>query len=250
MTNQQFIDLISNSVCYENKKRGNPIFSSVVIAQAILETGWGKCSLMMKANAVFGIKATSDWKGKVFNSITQECYDGSTFTNINACFRAYNSIQESVSDYFNLICKSERYRKATVTNSPLECITEIKNGGYATDPEYINKIMNIINSWNLTKFDNEIHNDIEMYEVGKNYTLQENVFVRTGVGTINLPKKYEELTEDGKKHALHTNDGQIAVLKKGTVVTCLEVRKENNNIWLKIPSGFVCALFNGEVLIK
>lgn len=81
---------------------------------------------MMKANAIFGIKATENWKGKVFNSNTQECYDGINYTNINACFRAYNSIQESVADYFNLICTSSRYRKALTTNTPKECIQEIK----------------------------------------------------------------------------------------------------------------------------
>ena len=107
----------------------------------------------MKANAIFGIKAFSDWKGKVYNAKTKECYDGYTYTDITACFRAYNSLEESISDYFDLITKSSRYRKALVTNSPLECITEIKNGGYATSPTYINTIMAIINSNNLTKYD-------------------------------------------------------------------------------------------------
>lgn len=107
----------------------------------------------MKANAIFGIKAFSDWKGKVYNAKTKECYDGYTYTDITACFRAYNSLEESISDYFDLITKSSRYRKALVTNSPFECITEIKNGGYATSPTYINTIMTIINSNNLTKYD-------------------------------------------------------------------------------------------------
>ena len=154
MTKNEFIPTIAPLVVAENKKRGNPLFSSVVIAQAICESGWGQSKIMMKANAIFGIKATSSWKGKVYNSNTQECYDGSTYTNITACFRAYNSLAESISDYFDLITKLERYRKACVSNSPLECITAIKNGGYATSPTYINTIMSIINSNNLTQYDN------------------------------------------------------------------------------------------------
>jgi LysM repeat protein len=154
MTKNEFIPTIAPLVIAENKKRGYPLFSSVVIAQAICESGWGQSKIMMKANAIFGIKATSSWKGKVYNANTQECYDGSTYTNITACFRAYNSLAESISDYFDLITKSERYRKACVSNSPLECITAIKNGGYATSPTYINTIMSIINSNNLTKYDN------------------------------------------------------------------------------------------------
>lgn len=153
MNKSEFIPTIAPLVQAENKKRGYPLFSSVVIAQAICESGWGQSKIMMKANAIFGIKATSSWKGKVYNSNTQECYDGSTYTNITACFRAYNSLAESISDYFDLITKLERYRKAIVAETPLECITAIKNGGYATSPTYINTIMSIINTNDLTKYD-------------------------------------------------------------------------------------------------
>jgi LysM repeat protein len=153
MNKSEFIPTIAPLVQAENKKRGYPLFSSVVIAQAICESGWGQSKIMMKANAIFGIKATSNWKGKVYNANTQECYDGVSYTNITACFRAYNSLAESISDYFDLITKLERYRKATVAETPLECITAIKNGGYATSPTYINTIMSIINSNNLTKYD-------------------------------------------------------------------------------------------------
>lgn len=163
MNRSEFILKIAPAVIAENQKRGNPLFSSVVIAQAICESGWGGSQIMMKANAIFGIKAFSDWKGKVYNAKTQECYDGSNYTDIQACFRAYNSLEESISDYFDLITKAERYRKACVANSPLECITAIKNGGYATSPTYIDTIMSIINSNNLTQYDNveDVENSVD-----------------------------------------------------------------------------------------
>lgn len=169
MNKNEFIPTIAPLVVAENKKRGYPLFTSVVIAQAICESGWGQSKIMMKANAIFGIKATSSWKGKVYNANTQECYDGSTYTNITACFRAYNSLSESIADYFDLITKLERYRKACVSNSPLECITAIKNGGYATSPTYINTIMSIINSNNLTKYDNveDVENSKNIEELAK-----------------------------------------------------------------------------------
>lgn len=154
MTKSEFIPTIAPLVVAENQRRGNPLFSSVVIAQAICETGWGTSSLMMKANAIFGIKATSSWKGKVYNSNTKECYDGINYTNINAYFRAYDSLEQSIYDYFELITKSERYKKAINCNTPLECITAIKKGGYATSPTYIDTIMAIINSNNLPIYDN------------------------------------------------------------------------------------------------
>lgn len=154
MTKSEFIETISKIVIEENKRRNNPLFSSVVTGQAICESNYGQSQIMMKANAIFGIKATSSWKGKVYNSNTKECYDGINYTNINACFRAYDSLEQSIYDYFELITKSERYKKAINCNTPLECITAIKNGGYATSPTYINTIMAIINSNNLTKYDN------------------------------------------------------------------------------------------------
>lgn len=249
MTKQEFLNTIAGIVRAENLRRGNILFNSVVIAQAICESGWGQSELMMKANAVFGIKASSNWKGKVFNSKTKECYDGKNYTNVEACFRAYNSLEESVKDYFDLITTSPRYRKACVSNSPLECITEIKKGGYATSPTYVNTIMSIINSNNLTKYD-KVSQETSKYIIGKNYTLQDNMFVRTGAGTSYSIKAVRELTEDGKKHAVSSNLNDNAVLKKGTIVTCLEVLKENNNIWLRIPSGFVAGFHKGVTYIK
>lgn len=252
MTKNEFLETVAKLVVEENNRRGKPLFPSVVIAQAICESGWGGSQIMMKANAIFGIKAFSDWKGKVYNAQTQECYDGSSYTNINACFRAYNSLEESISDYFDLITKSERYRKACVANSPLECITAIKNGGYATSPTYIDTIMSIINSNNLTKYDNveDVENSVDnsnRYIIGKNYTLQVDLNVRYGAGTNNAIKKYNELTVDGKKHAyIQTN----AVLKKGTVVTCLEIVKNGQDIWIKIPSGYIAAIYQNEIYIK
>ena len=173
MNKNEFIPTIAPLVVAENQRRGNPLFSSVVIAQAICESGWGQSKIMMKANAIFGIKATASWKGKVYNANTQECYDGKTYTNITACFRAYDNLQESISDYFDLITKSERYRKACVSNSPLECITAIKDGGYATSPTYINTIMSIINSNNLTKYDNveDVENYIEYIVKKRRYII-------------------------------------------------------------------------------
>lgn len=248
MTKSEFIPTIAPLVVSENQRRGNPLFSSVVIAQAICESAWGQSKIMMKANAIFGIKATSSWKGKVYNAKTQECYDGSTYTNITACFRAYNSLSESISDYFDLITKSERYRKACVSDSPLECIKAIKNGGYATSPTYINTIMSIIKSNNLTKYDNmKIENKTQSdYIVGKTYTTKVDLNVREGAGTKYKKKDFDDLTFNAQQHAYK----RTGVLKKGTKVTCLDIIVNDNEIWIKIPSGYVCANYKGKVYIK
>ena len=60
-------------------------------------------------------------------------------------------------------------------------------------------------------------------------------------------KKYSELTKDGRKHALNISN---AILKRGTKVTCLKIVKKDNQIWLEIPSGFICAKYGDKVYVK
>lgn len=253
MTRTEFIRTVADLVVKENKKRGNPLFSSVVIGQACCETGYGQSKIMMKANAIFGIKASKSWKGKVYNAKTKECYDGVQYTTISACFRAYDSLADSVADYFNLICKTPRYKKACNTKSPLECITAIKNGGYATSPTYIKTIMEIIYSNNLVRYDNKLESentsstDSIIYKVGTTYTTQVDLKVRAGAGTNYRNKTYLELTSDGRKHAYKQIN---AVLKKGTKVTCQGVYINDREIWLKIPSGFIAGYYKGQYYVK
>ena len=245
MKKSEFIPKIAPLVVAENKKRGFPLFSSVVIAQAICESGWGQSTIMMKANAIFGIKATTSWNGKVYNAKTKECYDGKTYTNITACFRAYNNLEESIADYFDLITKSSRYRKACVSNSPLECITEIKNGGYATSPTYINTIMSIINSNNLTKYDNVENvensvnnsNNVDIEKIardviaGKYGNGQERIYklgniydqVQTRVNEILLGKKVSQETI----YIVKSGDTLSAIAKKYNT-TYQKIARDNN----------------------
>lgn len=149
---KEFIETIAPLAQKEFTSRKKKLLPSVCIAQACLETGYGTSSLMTKANAFFGIKATN-WKGKVYNAKTKECYDGKNYVNIDDTFRAYNNIEESVKDYYDLILNNKRYEKAVNESDYRLCITAIKNGGYATSPSYIDSVCKIIESNNLTKYD-------------------------------------------------------------------------------------------------
>ena len=132
------------------------VLPSVCIAQAALETGWGTSDMMVNANAYFGIKAGTNWKGKVYSSKTQECYDGVSFTTITDLFRAYDSLEESVADYFDLITSLGRYAFACNQTNPKTCIQAICDGGYATDPDYVTQVMSIINQYDLTQYDSAV----------------------------------------------------------------------------------------------
>ena len=106
-----------------------------------------------------------------------------------------NELYESIKDYFDLILGLSRYKNTINCSSPLECITAIKNGGYATSPSYINTIMAIIKDNNLTKYDNvqNVENSVEnpSYIKGIVYTLQVDLNVRENAGTEYKIKKFK-----------------------------------------------------------
>lgn len=88
------------------------------------------------------------------------------------------------------------------------------------------------------------------YKVGRVYELQCNVNVRTGAGKKYRIKKVRELTASGKKHATKTKASANAVLKRGTKVTVKKIKKNGSYIWLKIPSGWICAKTKYKVRVK
>lgn len=110
MTQEQkaFIERVGALAAADMQKSG--VLASLTIAQAILESGWGKSGLTVKANALFGIKAGTSWKGRVYSTKTQECYDGVNFTTVTALFRAYDSWEESVEDHSALLTGAARYK--------------------------------------------------------------------------------------------------------------------------------------------
>jgi peptidoglycan hydrolase FlgJ len=121
-----------------------------LLAQAALETGWGR---RMPRNAdgssslnLFGIKAGDEWTGARATADTVEFKNG-VATPGRSVFRSYGSIEESVSDFANLLKNSPRYRQAIAAGAdPRDYIDGIGKSGYATDPDYANKLNQILDS--------------------------------------------------------------------------------------------------------
>lgn len=165
-TNEQvvaFFKLIGPLAVAECNRRiasGQPfILPSVCIAQASLETGYGTAGIMTRANAFFGIKAGGSWTGKVYTANTKEVKDGVEYNTV-ANFRAYDSLAESLADYYSLMTGASRYSKALSSGSDRsqwltarQTLTALWQGGYATDELYVQKNMNIIEPRNLTDWD-------------------------------------------------------------------------------------------------
>lgn len=144
------------------KQHQGKLFVSVCIAQACCESAYGTSPKMVRANAVYGIKVGKSkvhfgkaWKDKAYSTKTKECYDGKNYEQITDFFRAYDSVMDATEDYMDMLCSCSRYKKALDCKSPRDSIYGIKNGGYATAPDYCTTIMNIIRKYELEKYDSD-----------------------------------------------------------------------------------------------
>ena len=122
----------------------------VLVAQAALETGWGRHILQRpdggSSNNLFGIKASAGWSGERVAAPTLEFRAG-VMEQERASFRAYGSLAESFADYVALLKSSPRYRPALGSGADAERFAgALQRGGYATDPGYADKIRGILGS--------------------------------------------------------------------------------------------------------
>lgn len=157
---------------FTEDQKNSGILASISLAQFILESGYGKTDLAQEANNCFGMKTKlsgntwsgSTWDGKSkYTKITKECYDGVNFVDVKADFRKYPNIEKSIGDHSAYLLGAKngsayRYAGLKDCKDHKKAIQIIKNGGYATDPKYVDKILNIIDRWDLKKYDCEESN--------------------------------------------------------------------------------------------
>ena len=140
------------------------VLPSITAAQAILESGWGTSSLAKAPNHnLFGIKNSEDWIGETVTVPTQEYVSGE-FITVNATFRKYASWNDSVVDHAKFFTGTEwrknNYRKVVNEIDYHIAAQELKNAGYATDPNYAEKLIRLIETYKLYEWDEMSRNSI------------------------------------------------------------------------------------------
>jgi flagellar protein FlgJ len=132
--------------------RSTGIPAHFMVAQAALETGWGRAELRRAdgspSHNLFNIKAGADWKGAVVEVPVKEYANGRTYTE-NARFRAYGSYAEAFRDYANLLSNSPRYAEVLGQQDGAGFARSLQQAGYATDPMYADKLTRIISGSTL-----------------------------------------------------------------------------------------------------
>ncbi|MCM1101096.1 MAG: glucosaminidase domain-containing protein [Acetatifactor muris] len=150
----------------DQKKSGIP--ASVSLAQFILESGYGKSELAQNANNVFGMKKNlsgniwdgSAWDGvSVYTKQTQEYIDGK-YVAVTADFRKYLCVEDSIADHSAYLLgamdgEKLRYEGLKGCMDYRKAVQIVKDGGYATSPDYVEKLCSIIERWGLVKYDVE-----------------------------------------------------------------------------------------------
>jgi hypothetical protein len=141
-TLKEFVDAYVESAFDIGKQYGIPY--ETILAQAILESGYGKSTLTKEAFNFFGIKAGSSWSGEIWTGVTYEEVNG-VMVKTTADFRKYPNAVEGFRGYGEFITSNSRYSEALkYPGDPYRYLEEIKKAGYATDSEYVSKVSSII----------------------------------------------------------------------------------------------------------
>lgn len=163
MTKEEFIGYIGQIASQDWQARGICL-PSVVVAQAILESGWGESELATNANALFGIKKNG-WTGKTYTKAAREQKpDGTYYVVVDEEWRAYEDWEQSIVDHNDYLATREKAKgvlryKDIIGNSDYKVVCQLlKDCGYATSLTYPQKLINLIETYELTRFDKVVNN--------------------------------------------------------------------------------------------
>lgn len=143
---QDFVQRMLPHATIASRETGLPAHQ--MIGQAALESGWGRREILMADGSnsynLFGIKAGADWKGKVTEVKTTEYHHGVASKPVEK-FRAYDSYADSFRDYAKLLSDNPRYAKVLEQGESVQGFARaLQNSGYATDPKYAEKLVQVI----------------------------------------------------------------------------------------------------------
>ncbi|MBK4829361.1 N-acetylmuramoyl-L-alanine amidase [Enterococcus faecium] len=131
------------------------VLPSIILGQAILESNWGKSTLASKYNNLFGIKAYGDQK-KV--SLETKEFVNEEWITIQGDFKVYDSWEQSMDDHTQLFVQGvdwnpALYEKVITATNYQEAAQALQDAGYATDPGYAQKIIQVIETYHLNQYD-------------------------------------------------------------------------------------------------
>lgn len=135
--------------------------SSITLAQAAIESGWGGSGLTLRANNFFGIKdqLNDEWKGDFTEVSTREEKPDGTSYYVISKFRKYKTPEDSFEDHAKFLVANKRYKSLFVNSNYKDWANGLQKAGYATANQYGASIIRLIELYGLQKYD-----DVEVYK--------------------------------------------------------------------------------------
>ena len=150
MTPSDFIAAVGPAAQQSAASTGIP--ASFTVAEAALESGWGSSGLTVNAMNLFGIKADPSWTGPTWSQQTREFLNGQ-WVMVPALWRKYSDWLGSITDHAAFLITNPRYNAAFNCTDGPSFAQAVAAAGYATDPDYATKIIEIINAHGLASLD-------------------------------------------------------------------------------------------------
>lgn len=227
-TTLTYIDAFKAVAIEEMNKYGIP--ASITLAQGILESDKGNSSLAKYANNHFGIKCTSDWKGKAYYKDDDKNND---------CFRVYKDARESYKDHSEFL-KRKRYSFLFELdkNDYKNWAIGLKTAGYATNPKYPDLLIGIIERYQLNQYDSPesesekiAREDRVFTEINTNIPLEKKKFTPVAVAPKDPPVSEATVIPTDKYYTVKQGDTlfKISQLYKITVDELKELNKMTDN---------------------
>jgi LysM repeat protein len=199
-TTLTYIDAFKGVAIEEMNRYGIP--ASITLAQGIIESGSGNSSLAKFANNHFGIKCTSEWKGKAYYKDDDKSND---------CFRVYKDARESYKDHSEFL-KRKRYSALFELdkNDYVNWAKGLKQAGYATNPRYPDMLINTIEKYQLHQYDQP---ETETDKIKR----EDRVFTEINANIPKETKKFAPVETPPSKQVINTTDPNYIVQKGDTL---------------------------------
>jgi len=199
-TTLSYIDAFKGVAVEEMNTYGIP--ASITLAQGIIESGSGNSSLAKYANNHFGIKCTSEWKGKAYYKNDDQNND---------CFRVYKDARESYKDHSEFL-KRKRYSALFELdkNDYVNWAKGLKQAGYATNPRYPDMLINTIEKYQLHQYDQP---ESEPDKIKR----EDRVFTEINANIPKEVKKFTPVETPPSKQIINTTEPNYTVQKGDTL---------------------------------
>lgn len=239
-TQSDFIKMIGDAAVSYYKDYG--ILPSLTIAQAILESNWGRSGLSRDCYNFFGMKWSKGCGCDYKEYKTKEQKKDGSYVTITARFRKYRSVAEGIKGYYDFL-QYKRYQNLRGVTDYNKACDLIRQDGWATSLSYAQNLKSYIKQYDLDDYDRDV---LALERVVARYTVTASAIkIREGAGTNFVQKASKDCV------SAQSNILGKAVYRKGRNIEVLEtIEKSADESWGRTVDGFVALKYGGKSYVQ